>query len=71
MLEFYDRIIINFKQHYLFFYAFVEEVVIRPRLTDLPGQMKCPHCHNRIVTEITFVQGTMVWVVCGSLGVLG
>ncbi|XP_048013120.1 uncharacterized protein LOC125246237 isoform X2 [Megalobrama amblycephala] len=48
-----------------------EEVVIRPRLTDLPGQMKCPHCHKQVVTEITFVQGTMVWVVCGSLGVLG
>ncbi|XP_048052001.1 lipopolysaccharide-induced tumor necrosis factor-alpha factor homolog [Megalobrama amblycephala] len=50
--------------------AFDQEIVIAPRLTELPGQIKCPNCKKQIVTEMNFINGTLVWVICGSLGIL-
>ncbi|XP_056090317.1 lipopolysaccharide-induced tumor necrosis factor-alpha factor homolog-like isoform X5 [Rhinichthys klamathensis goyatoka] len=46
-------------------------VIMPPRLTEVPGQMQCPYCQQLIVTQTTYINGTMAWVICGTLGILG
>ncbi|XP_077101977.1 uncharacterized protein LOC143753490 [Siphateles boraxobius] len=48
-----------------------EEVVIIPRMTDVPVPMTCPHCHRKIATEMKFINGVTVWIVCLILAFLG
>ncbi|XP_056090312.1 lipopolysaccharide-induced tumor necrosis factor-alpha factor homolog-like isoform X1 [Rhinichthys klamathensis goyatoka] len=46
-------------------------VIMPTRLTEVPGPMRCPFCQEQIVTETTYINGTMVWVIFGVLGIFG
>uniref|UniRef100_A0A671KDQ1 Si:ch211-202h22.7 n=1 Tax=Sinocyclocheilus anshuiensis TaxID=1608454 RepID=A0A671KDQ1_9TELE len=46
-------------------------VIIPPRLTTVAGRMKCQYCQKEVITEIKYISGMMVWVICASLGFLG
>uniref|UniRef100_A0A672NL91 Lipopolysaccharide-induced tumor necrosis factor-alpha factor homolog n=1 Tax=Sinocyclocheilus grahami TaxID=75366 RepID=A0A672NL91_SINGR len=55
----------------VFFCVFVDAVIIPPRLTTVAGRMKCQYCQKEVVTEMKYINGMMVWVICASLGFLG
>ncbi|KAL1281729.1 hypothetical protein QQF64_000532 [Cirrhinus molitorella] len=48
-----------------------DAVIFPTRLTTTAGRMKCRFCKKEVVTEVTYVNGMMVWAICASLGFLG
>ncbi len=55
----------------IFFYVFIAQVVIPTRLTSTAGRMICEFCGRDVVTQLKYIDGTLVWVLCASLGLLG
>lgn len=45
----------------------VTQVVMMPTLTDVPGRITCPHCHQDIMTETEHLSGLLTWLICGTL----
>ncbi|XP_065921914.1 lipopolysaccharide-induced tumor necrosis factor-alpha factor homolog [Magallana gigas] len=42
-----------------------------PVFRDTPISMACPNCHDPIITKISFVTGSMTWIICRILLVFG
>ncbi|XP_028978402.2 lipopolysaccharide-induced tumor necrosis factor-alpha factor homolog isoform X2 [Esox lucius] len=47
--------------------AMPTNVMGRPKA--MPGRMRCPYCQTDIVTETTYVYGTLTWTIIITLGV--
>ncbi|XP_055060222.1 lipopolysaccharide-induced tumor necrosis factor-alpha factor homolog [Misgurnus anguillicaudatus] len=47
----------------------VTQVVVMSTLTDVPGRITCPLCHQDVVTEIEHSSGLLTWLICGTLAI--
>uniref|UniRef100_A0A8C3A9S4 LITAF domain-containing protein n=1 Tax=Cyclopterus lumpus TaxID=8103 RepID=A0A8C3A9S4_CYCLU len=40
-------------------------------LADVPGLVRCPHCHNIVTSEVTYQSGKAAWCTCMLLAMMG
>ncbi|XP_061567489.1 LITAF domain-containing protein-like [Cololabis saira] len=49
----------------------VRHVIVTPELYDAPGQARCPHCQQAVVTDIDRVPNLSAWLICGCFTLFG
>ena len=49
----------------------VTTAVVVPAFRENPAQVVCPHCQAQIITATHFETGTLTWLMCGVLCILG
>ncbi|XP_040891228.1 lipopolysaccharide-induced tumor necrosis factor-alpha factor homolog isoform X2 [Toxotes jaculatrix] len=40
-------------------------------LRDIPGLVRCPHCHHTVTTKVTYLPGRAAWCMCVLLTLMG
>jgi lipopolysaccharide-induced tumor necrosis factor-alpha factor len=38
--------------------------IIQQSFREFPVQCQCPNCHNSVTSEVTYVTGTLAWLLC-------
>ncbi|XP_038067651.1 calcium-binding protein P-like [Patiria miniata] len=38
--------------------------VIQQSFREFPVQCQCPNCHNQVTSQVTYVTGTLAWLLC-------
>ncbi|XP_022782537.1 lipopolysaccharide-induced tumor necrosis factor-alpha factor homolog [Stylophora pistillata] len=46
-------------------------IVMGMRFFENPTAMTCPYCQATIVTATTYVSGTLTWIACGGVALMG
>lgn len=46
-------------------------IVMGMRFFGDPTAMTCPYCQASIVTGTTYVSGTLTWIACGGVALMG
>ncbi|XP_062282183.1 LITAF domain-containing protein, partial [Scomber scombrus] len=41
------------------------------QLRDIPGVVRCPHCHQVVTTKVTYQPGKAAWCACCLLTMIG
>ena len=47
------------------------QVVVGMRFLENPVAMTCPYCQASIVTATTYENGTLTWIACGGVALMG
>lgn len=47
------------------------QVLVGMRFLENPVAMTCPYCQASIVTATTYENGTMTWIACGGVALMG
>ncbi|RXM32442.1 Lipopolysaccharide-induced tumor necrosis factor-alpha factor-like [Acipenser ruthenus] len=51
----------------------MQTIVVQPSVIfrDQPVQMNCPACQQLIVTRLEYTSGTLTWLLCGGIAIVG
>ncbi|XP_041085918.1 lipopolysaccharide-induced tumor necrosis factor-alpha factor homolog isoform X2 [Polyodon spathula] len=51
----------------------MQTIMVQPSVMfiDQPVQMNCPACQQLIVTRLEYTSGTLTWLLCGGIAIMG
>lgn len=46
-------------------------VAFSPTFGERPTNIKCPYCHEQVISRTEYVNGALAWIICASLAFAG